>query len=104
MFNGENADPGCTQIMVQRTAENVAARLAGEIEMRNLGQSMDPGVGAPSAVDGHYLAAEIRHCGFESLLYRQSLGLALPTDQTGAVILDRQLVTGHGSRVPMAIG
>jgi hypothetical protein len=30
--------------------------------------------------------------------------LALPTDQTGAVILDRQLVAGHGNSVPAAIG
>ncbi len=72
--------------------------------MRHLRQGMDPGVGATGPMDDHHLAAEIRDRGFERLLHRQSLRLTLPADEPGAVIFDRQLVAGHGSKVPAAIG
>ena len=72
--------------------------------MRHLPQGMDPGIGAPGAMDGDYFAAEIRNRGFERFLHRQPLWLPLPADKPGAVIFDRQLVAGHGSKVPAAIG
>ncbi len=71
--------------------------------MRHLSKGVDPGIGAAGAMDDNHLAAELRDCGFERLLHRQSLRLTLPADEPGAVVFDRQLVARHGSKVPAAI-
>ncbi len=44
--------------------------------------------------------AELRDRGFQRLLNREPVRLALPPYQPGSVIFDRQLVAGHGSTVP----
>ena len=72
--------------------------------MGDLAQRMDAGIGAAGAMDRHGLAAKLRDRGFERLLHRQPLRLALPADEPGAVIFDRQLVAGHGNKVPAGIG
>ena len=72
--------------------------------MGDLAQRMDAGIGAAGAMDRHGLAAKLRDRGFDRLLHRQPLRLALPADEPGAVIFDRQLVAGHGNKVPAGIG
>ena len=74
--------------------------LARQIEMRDLRQRVDPGIGAAGAVDGDALAAEALDGGFQDFLHRKPVPLALPADQAGAVIFERQLVAGHGRIVP----
>ena len=61
-------------------------------------------IGAAGAVDADLLPAKAGDRGFERFLHRQAVRLALPADQPRAVIFDRQLVAGHGSTVPAAIG
>src|SRR6516162_7040093 len=72
--------------------------------MRILTERMHTGIGAPGAVDGDPLAAKPTDRSFERLLHRQAVCLPLPAGEPGAVIFDRQLVAGHGSTVPAAIG
>src|SRR5258705_5076366 len=72
--------------------------------MRALTERVHARIGAPGAVDGDPLAAKAGDRGFERFLHRQTVRLALPADEPGAVIFDRQLVAGHGRTVPAAIG
>ena len=55
-------------------------------------------------MDANGFAVKPLDRGLEDLLHREPVGLALPTDQPGAVIFDNQLVTGHGSFVPGGMG
>jgi hypothetical protein len=71
--------------------------------MCDLRHSMYTGIGAAGAMNRYRFAAKLRRCGFERFLHRQPLRLALPADEPGAVIFDRQFVAGHGSWVPGAI-
>ena len=68
--------------------------------MRDLGQRMHPGIGAPGAEHGDASRRRTGDRGFQRLLDRQPVRLALPADEAGAAIFDRQLVAGHGSTVP----
>ena len=75
--------------------------LARQIDMRDLRQRMDAGIGAPGAM--HRDASRRRTASTASssaCLHREPVRLALPADEAGAVIFDGQLVAGHGSTVP----
>src|SRR3546814_11036655 len=61
---------------------------------------VNPGVGATRALDQHALAAEAPDRLLQGRLHRGAVGLALPADEVGAVILDGDLVARHGSTVP----
>ena len=52
-----------------------------KIEMRDLAQRMDAGVGAAGALHGRALAAEGEYGVFERGLDRRAVGLALPADE-----------------------
>src|SRR5215472_15505802 len=91
-------------MVVDRAAQYFRRYRSRQIEMRGLAERMHTGVGAPGTVQRDLLTAEPGDRRFERLLHRQAIRLALPADETGAVILDRQLVAGHGSTVPAAIG
>src|SRR6185312_14936136 len=88
------------QMMVERAADRVFGLLARQVEMRDLRERVHPGIGATGAVHNHALAAEFCDRVFERGLHRYPCGLALPADEAGAVVLDRQLVAGHGSTRP----
>ena len=72
--------------------------------MRRLSQRMNPRIRAARAVHRYRFAAKTHDCGFERFLHRQALRLALPADEPGAVIFDRQLVAGHNKIFPGGIG
>ena len=80
------------------------AHLARQVEMRRLAQRMNAGIGAAGAMHDDRLAAEALDRLFEDLLHREPVRLALPADEAGAVIFERQLVAGHGSTVPARQG
>src|SRR5215831_9116974 len=72
--------------------------------MGALAERVHAGIGTPRTVDGDPLAAKPRDRGLERLLHRGAVRLPLPADQAAPVIFDLQLVAGHGSTVPAAIG
>src|SRR5579863_5034116 len=72
--------------------------------MCSLRQRMDACIGTTRAVHCEPLAAEALDRSLDDFLHRQAVILALPADETGAVIFEDQLVAGHGSRVPTGSG
>src|SRR5208282_3238370 len=87
-------------MLVEGAADGLGVRFSRQIQMRDLRQRMDPGIGAAGAMHGDALAAEALGGGFQDFLHRKPVSLALPADQAGAVIFERQLVAGHGRIVP----
>src|SRR3984957_8075331 len=87
-------------MLVEGAADGFGVRFPRQVEMRDLRQRVDPGIGAAGAVDGDALAAEALGGGFQDFLHGKPVLLALPADQAGAVIFERQLVAGHGRIVP----
>src|SRR6516162_9208498 len=100
----EDRNPGGPQMVVNGAAQNLRRNRAGKIDMSGLRQRMHASIGASGAMYRDALAAELGDGGFERLLNRWPVGLPLPAGQSTAVIFDRQLVAGHGSTVPGAIG
>src|SRR5262245_3256426 len=74
--------------------------LADQIDMRALRQRVHARISPPGAVYGDPLAAEFCEGVLQRCLHRDAFRLALPADQAAAVVLERQLVAGHGSIVP----
>src|SRR5208282_5731449 len=87
-------------MLVEGAADGLGLGFLRQIEVCYLRQRVDPGIGAAGAVDGDALAAEALNSGFQDFLHRKPVSLALPADQAGAVIFERQLVAGHGRIVP----
>ena len=54
----EDADSVRAQMVVDCAADRLGIGLTGEIDMRDLGQRVHPGIGAAGAVDGQRLAAK----------------------------------------------
>src|SRR3546814_6737760 len=76
---------------VHRLHHGVGGGVLLEIEVRHLGERVNPGVGATRALDQHALAAEAPDRLLQGRLHRGAVGLALPADEVGAVILDGDL-------------
>ena len=74
-----------------------------QIDMRYLSGRMNPRIRPPGALDKHIHAGKIGEGFFQDRLHRRAIRLALPTDKTGAVILDGQFVSGHDRIVPAGI-
>jgi len=74
--------------------------ILGQVDMTALATRMHPRVGPPRTVDTHRLATKFFQRVFQCLLNGRAVGLALPADVAGAVILDGQLVARHESLVP----
>ena len=102
----EHRDRRRAEMGVDGVAHRVGGPVAAEVEMGDLAEGVDAGVGAPGALDHHRLAGEGADRLFEGLLHRRAIGLALPADERAAVILDGQLVAWHRrlSRGPAASG
>src|SRR5215467_4548783 len=87
-------------MMVDRAAEHRRISEPYQVDVRCLAQGMYARIGPPRAVDRSSFSTKPGDRGFEGLLHRERVRLPLPADQPGAVVLDRQLVAGHGSTVP----
>jgi len=83
---------------------STSAHRLRQIEMCALAKRVYASIGAAGTMDREMLAAEAVIAVFERFLHREAVRLALPADEPRAVIFDRQLVAGHGSTVPAAIG
>ena len=80
---------------VERVAHGIGRPVAGEIDMGDLAERMDAGIGAPGALDRDRLAGEGGDRLLDRLLHRAAVLLALPADIGAAVIFDGQLVARH---------
>jgi len=68
-----DADLVRAQMVVDRAADHLGHGLAGQIDMRDLRQRVDAGIGSPGAEHPHAGAAEIMDRGFQRLLHREPL-------------------------------
>ena len=101
---GHGDGPGF-QMVVQRLADAERFGVARDVEMDDLRQRMDAGIGPAGGEGDDLLAAEFLDCFFQALLDRQAVVLALPADERPAVILQRELETpGHDRTVPGGMG
>src|SRR3546814_18510407 len=71
-----------------------------EIEMRDLPERMDAGIGASGALYRDPFAGEGEYCLLDRLLHGRAVRLALPADEGAAVVFDDDLPTRHGRTVP----
>ena len=76
-------------------AYDIGSPLTGKIDVRNLTQRMNTGIGAPGALDHHRLAGERRDRLLHRLLNGEAVLLPLPADERLAVIFDGELVARH---------
>ena len=68
--------------------EGIHGEMIGGVEMRNLAESVDAGVGAAGAVKADGFLGNFREGVFDELLNGFSIGLNLPTGERGAVVGD----------------
>ncbi len=80
---------------VEPLAEPERLPVALEVDMRDLAQRMDAGVGAPRAVGGRMLAGHGEKGALERLLDRKAVLLPLPADERRAVVFDGELKPRH---------
>ena len=66
-----------------------------QIDMGNLAQRMNAGIGAAGAMHGCGRAVDLRHRGLKHALHRMARRLELPADEGFAVIFDDELVARH---------
>src|SRR5690606_41955463 len=94
---------GGLEMIIQRLGDPERIPVAGEIDMGDLPQCMNARIGAPGGLGAHLLAGKGENGLLQNLLDRVAVGLALPADKSGSVILDGELVAGHGypSTVPV---
>ena len=102
-LGGEHRDGMRPQMGIERVAHGVGVPGLGEIDMCDLAERVHAGIGAPSAMHMHGVAAERRDRGGEHALHRDAVVLHLPADEGAAVIFDGELeARHHASRVPAA--
>ncbi len=94
-FGREDGDGLAPQMGVEGVAHRVGRPVADKVDMGDLTEGMDAGVGAPGALDHDRLAAKGGDRLFDRLLYGAAVLLTLPADIGAAVIFDGQLVAGH---------
>src|SRR5476649_2464498 len=79
------------EVIVERAAHGLDRPFAAKVEMRDLAQGMDAGIGTAGALRHGALAAEGEHRVFERGLHRGSGVLALPADEGTAIVFDGEL-------------
>ena len=93
-FERQEVDVG-RQRLVRRAQDLLAAELAGGLQMGDLGQGVDPGVGPPRPTELDFLPG----CRFDRLPHfagnRARILLFLPPAVAGAFVFDGQTVGGH---------
>ena len=86
------------QVRVDRVAHRVGGVFLRKVEMRNLAERVDAGVGAAGALHGGFLAAERLDRLGQRALHRRRVVLPLPAGERRAVVFDGDLVARHGVR------
>jgi hypothetical protein len=61
---------------------------------------MHPGIGSPGGMDNKRLAGDVGECGFDCLLHRGAVRLALPAHEGPAIPFERQADSRTQSRLP----
>ena len=97
---GHRDGPGF-QMVVQRLSDAERFGVARDVEVDDLRQRMDAGIGPAGREGDDLLAAEFLDCFFQALLDRQAVVLALPADERTAVVFQGELeASGHDRTVP----
>ncbi len=92
----EHGDRHGAQMVVESVAHRVGRRLPVEVEMGDLAERVDAGVGAPGAEHRRRLAREVPDRLLDRLLDRGAVLLALPADEGAAVVFEDEPVARHG--------
>ena len=92
------------EVKVQRADEALGRPVAGEVEMGDLTECVDPGVGPAGGNDRHGLAGAGQDGGLDGGLDGGGVALALPALERPAVIFEQQAVARIGSAEPGAQG
>src|ERR1051325_9728612 len=87
---------------IDRIAQRIGLGLPRQVDMGDLAQGMDAGIGAAGGGEAWPLRRKGEDRLLDRLLARRALGLALPADIAGAVVLDEKAKPGHLSSVPGA--
>src|SRR5690606_1511626 len=84
---------------VDGVAQRVGSDGTFEIDMRDLTQRMDAGIGAAGGMNLQRGAAKTFDAGFDDMLHGEAVRLRLPADERRAVIFDGELVARHQARL-----
>src|SRR5262245_23373763 len=88
------------QIEIERVPDRSGLCGLLDIEVRDLGQGMNPGIGPASHMHTHVFTTEGSDGLFDRLLDGGSVLLPLPARETAALIFHRDFPAGHYSASP----
>src|SRR4029077_5818456 len=97
LFYRNDGDGMRAKMRIQRIAYRVRFPVLFHVHVTHLSYRVHAGVGAAGTMDAHFLAAETRCVERELALHRGAILLNLPAYERGTVVLDRELVAGHGT-------
>ena len=83
------------EVKIDRRTHGSGWPVSYQIEMGDLSQRVDAGVGAPGAVYGHAFTRQAIDRLGQAPLHRDANRLHLPTHEGGAIILERNAVAWH---------
>src|ERR1700687_398393 len=94
-FRGQHHDRLRAQVEIDGVAHGLSFTVLGEIDMRDLAQSVHAGVGPSGGADYNPLGGEGRNRIGEDGLHLDAVVLRLPANKKRAVIFDRELIARH---------
>lgn len=80
-------------MIVQCLAHAKRVAVGREVEVDDLAERMDAGIGAAGGLCRHRLTREAEDRLFQRLLHAHPIGLALPAAEGGSVVFERQLIS-----------
>ena len=83
------------QMSIQSSNEYVGGMLGCCVEVNDLADRVNAGVGSPAGVGMRSLTGERRNGGFQSLLNGSKPRLCLPAEEVGAIVAQGQLNVAH---------
>lgn len=100
LLGGEHADAGGEfGVECGDPVEGVHGEPGGGVEVGDLGEGVDAGIGAAGAVDAHGLLGDFGGGGLEEILNGVAAGLGLPAVVRAAVVGEGELEAHGGKRV-----
>ena len=101
---GENRRDGMrAHVGVDGLAEQIATPDTRQLRMGDLRRGVDARIGASGPLDLDRATGDGAERGLDDLLNGETVRLALPADEGGAVVFESELVARHQSRVPAAM-